>query len=158
MSNSFLLYPVRVAAHYVVAVFGGMTIGLILEITVGRVYSHTVLEPFVPSIAITAFALGAAVSYHIDRVHLATWTWTIGLVWFLCGVRELTHSWSPSWSHAKSRWDYAQSQLFPLSNHSCGETECLYQLLFAIPFVASVMYSVGGFARKHFGPEKPATD
>ncbi len=156
MSKSFLLYPVRVATHYCLAVAGGMTIGLILEGTVGRFYRHTILEPFVPCIAITAFALGALASYHLDRVRLASWTWTIGLIWLLCGIRELTHHWSPSWSHAKSSWDYARLQLFPLSTHSCGDTECLYQFLYAIPFIASVAYSAGGFAKKHFGLEKPA--
>jgi hypothetical protein len=45
MSNSFLLYPVRVATRYLVAVAGGMTIGLILESTIGRFYSHTIFEP-----------------------------------------------------------------------------------------------------------------
>jgi hypothetical protein len=78
MSNSFLLYPVRVATHYFVAVAGGMTIGLILESTVGRLYSHTAAEPFVPCVAIPAFVLGLLVSDRVDRVRLASWTWTVG--------------------------------------------------------------------------------
>jgi hypothetical protein len=105
----------------------------------------------------TAFAFGAIVSYPIDRMHLASWTWTVGLIWLLLGIRELTHEWSPSWSHAKSSLDYARSQLFP-SNNSCSDSECLYYFFYAVPFVASAGYSVGGFARKHFGHEKPAHD
>jgi hypothetical protein len=152
MSKSFLLYPVRVAGHYIVAVAGGMTIGLILEGTVGRFYSHTIFEPFAPCIAMTAFALGAVVSYHLDRVHLASWTWTIGLIWLLVAIRELTHSWDPRWAHTRTAWEYARSQLLPVPLYdNCGNTECLYQLLFAVPFIASVAYSAGGFARKHFG-------
>jgi hypothetical protein len=159
MSKSFLLYPVRITAHYLVAVIGGMSIGLILEGTVGRLYRHTAAEPFMPCIAITAFVLGLLVSDRIDRVQLASWTWTIGLIWLLIAIRELTHSWDPRWAHTRTAWDYARSQLFPVPIYDrCGNTECLYQFFFAIPFIASVGYSAGGFAKKHFGLEKPASN
>jgi hypothetical protein len=159
MSKSFLLYPLRVAAHYIVAVAGGMTIGLIPEVTVGRLYSHSAVAPFVPCIAITAFVLGSLVSPRIDRVQLASWTWTIGLIWLLVAIRELTHSWDPRWAHTRTAWEYARSQLFPVPIYdSCGGTECLYQFFAAIPFVASAAYSAGGFAKKHFGRKKPASD
>jgi hypothetical protein len=95
MSTSFLLYPVRVVGHYVVAVVAGMTIGLILELTVGRLYAHTAAEPFMPCIAITAFVFGLLLSNRIDRSQLASWTWTIGLIWLLFAIRSLTHSWDP---------------------------------------------------------------
>jgi len=149
MSRTFLLYPVRVFAHYVVAAVSGMTIGLVLEGTVGRVYARTIFEPYVPCIAITAFVFGLLVSYRIDRVHLASWTWTIGLLWFLTAIRELTHGWDPRWAHTRTAWGYAKSQLIP-SYHSCADSECLYYLFYTVPLVASVAYSLGGFARKHF--------
>ena len=88
MSKSFLLYPVRLATHYFVAVAGGMSIGIILEGTVGRLYNHTAVEPFVPCIAITSLVLGLLVSNRIDRVQLASWTWTIGLIWLCVGIRS----------------------------------------------------------------------
>ena len=44
---------------------GGMSIGLILEGTVGRLYNHTAVEPFVPCIAITSLVLGLLVSNRI---------------------------------------------------------------------------------------------
>ena len=82
-------------------------------------------------------------------MHLASWTWTIGLLWFLTAVRELTRGWDPRWAHTKTAWAYAQLQLIP-HNFSCRDTECLYFGFYTVPFVASLAYSVGGFAKKHF--------
>jgi len=146
MSDKIWTYPLRLVAHYFVAVFGGMIVGFFPELWLGHLYRYTPIEPFTPAIAFTALLLGYFLSYRLDRVHLAGWTWILGLVWLLYGAHELTSSWSASWSNDRSALDYARRELFGLQRF-CGDTECLYQFVFTTPFAASLMYSVGGFLK-----------
>jgi hypothetical protein len=147
MSKCFWYYPPRVLLHFFVASAGGIILGLIPEILLGRLYRFTPIEPFAPAMAMTALLIGYFFSHRlIDRSHIAQWTWTIGTFWFLLGVNDLTRFWSPTRSHGKSAWDYAMSQLFG-PNRLCATSECLYELFFTFPFVLSLTYSIGAFVR-----------
>lgn len=147
MSKSFWLYSERVLAHYALAVLGGMLLGFIPELLLGRLWRFTPFEPFFPGMSVTALLLGYFVSKRLWEARGATWTWVAGSVWFIYGIHDLTRFWSARWSHDKSAWDYAMKQLFG-PNQVCGTTECLYQFFYTLPLAASVLYSVGSFLRK----------
>jgi hypothetical protein len=142
--KSLWFYPLGLGTHYVVAVVGGMLLGFIPEDLLSRFYRFSSIQAFAPGIGVTALLLGFFVSHRFRDLPLASWIWVIGSIWFFCGVHELTSSWSPSWSHERSAWEYAKTQLF---SPRCGDTECLYQLFYTVPLVASVMYSVGAVTR-----------
>jgi hypothetical protein len=148
MSEHFWSYPVRIVAHFFFAVVGAMIVGFLPQLLVGNLYRHTSIEAFSPVTAFSALLLGYFLGYSLDRFHLAGWTWILGLIWLLYGIHDLTRSWSPTWSHAESAWSYARSQLFGPSR-LCGDSECLYEVFFTTPFVASVMYSIGASLQKY---------
>jgi hypothetical protein len=140
-----LPWPVLLALHFFLAVAGGMLIGFLPEALVSRAYYNTGLEPYSPANAASALLLGYFVSYRL-RVRVAMWTWTIGALWLVIGVNELTRHWSASWSPEKTRWGYAIANLFGPTIR-CSDSECLYELLVTTPFAASVMYSIGAYLR-----------
>lgn len=147
MPKPFWHYPPLVLLHFFVAATGGIIVGLIPEALIGRLYRFTPIEPFAPGMALTALLIGYFWGHRlVSKERVAEWTWTIGVVWFLYGVHDLTRFWRPSWSHAKSAWSYARGQLFG-TNSVCGDSECLYQLFFTIPFILSIAYSIGAFVR-----------
>lgn len=146
MDRPPLPWLVLLALHFIVAVAGGMLIGFLPEALVSRAYYNTGLEPYSPAIAVAALLLGYFVAYRL-RVRVAMWTWTIGVLWLVVGVNELTRHWSASWSPEKTRWGYAIANLFG-PTIKCSGSECLYELLFTTPFAASVMYSIGAYSRR----------
>ncbi len=146
------LWPVSLIAHYLVAVAGGMMIGALPEAFLSRLYYNTGLEPFAPTIAITALLLGYFVSHRVFRARAATWTWIIGLLWLAFGIYDETKFWSASWSSEKTRAGYALAEFFgPASK--CGDSECLCEVFYTMPFVASVMYSLGAYLWKRKGQQ-----
>jgi hypothetical protein len=124
--HSFLAIPVAIA------------VGFLPEAFLSSVYHNTFIEPFTPMIALVALGLAVLSSRWIRSV-AAKWVWTLPLLWFLYGVWELTHSWSPTWDSSSSRWDYAFKELL---SSQCGDSECLGELLYTTPLVASVVYSL----------------
>ena len=144
------------ACHFFVAVAGGMLIGFFPEALVSRFYYNTGLEPYSPAIAASALLLGYFAARHLG-LRAATWTWTIGVLWLLLGVHELTSGWSASWSLVKTRWEFAFANLFG-STLKCSGSECLYELFYTTPFTASVTYSVGACLRKRLQTRQHARD
>jgi hypothetical protein len=157
MSKSFLYYPTRVLLHFFVASAGGFMVGLIPEALVGRIWRFTPVEPFAPGMAFAALLIGYFFSNRLTgRSPVGQWAWTIGSVWFLYGLHELTRSWSPTWSNEKSAWDHAKGQLFG-PNRVCGDSECLYQFFFTLPLVLSLTYSLGALVKARQDARKPAS-
>jgi hypothetical protein len=142
-----MVWPVSLIAHYFIAVVGAMIIGFVPEALLSPLYYDTRLEPFAPAIAFTALLLGYFVSYRVFRAHAARWIWVLGLLWLTFGMFDETKFWSPSWSSEKSRAGYALAQFFGPSSKS-GASEGLLEVFYTMPFVASVMYSVGSYVRK----------
>jgi hypothetical protein len=146
LNRRLLLWLVVLVFHFLLASVGGMFLGFIPEAFVSRLYYNTGLEPFSPMIAISAFLLGYFVSFRLLGGQAASWTWIIGLLWLSCAVRELATGWDASWSPEKTRLGYIAANLFGYSN-KCSGTECLYELFFTAPFVASIAYALGAFFR-----------
>ena len=139
-----VLWPISLAAHSFLAMVGGMIIGFVPEAFLSRLYRNTVLEPFAPAIAATALLFGYFLSRYPFRALAAKWTWMIGVAWLAFGIYDETRFWSTSWSTEKTRWQYALAMFFgPTSK--CGASECLGEVFFTMPFVASAMYSLGAY-------------
>ena len=142
--------------HGAVALFGGFALGLVLGIGAGAVgaaviwgeasrsVQHSVeFLPFVVSnVLLAAFATPRWFS------RSAPWVGILGFASLFLGWQELWRTWSPTWSH-QTRSDYVLSQLFGVRG-SCGESECLYMLLFTLPFVCLTAYSIAAFITLRF--------
>jgi len=50
-------------------------------------------------------------------------------------------------------WRYEFQQLFSPENRTCADSECFGKLLFALPFLASVAYSIGAWLGLRFGDQ-----
>lgn len=135
------------AIHFLIASVGGMLVGFLPEGLIGRLYYNTGFEPYSPAIACSALLLGYFVASKILGGRGANWTWLAGILWLLVGIWDVTRFWSASWSPEKTRWGYMLANLFGPTPR-CSSTECLYELFYTTPFAASVMYSVGNFARQ----------
>lgn len=140
------LWFVAFVMHYIVGVGGGMILGFAPEALLSRLYYNTGLEPFAPGIALTAFLLGYFLSQRLFLGRPARWIWIIGALWLAFGIYDETRSWSASWSVEKTRWQYALAQFFG-STSRCSDSECLCEVFYTMPFVASIMYSVGAYLR-----------
>jgi len=69
-----------------------------------------------------------------------------GVLWLAFGIYGETRLWSASWSGETTRLQYAFAEFFgPTSK--CSGSECLNEVFFTMPFVASVMYSFGAYLR-----------
>jgi hypothetical protein len=147
ISSPEFSWPFSWVAHYIVAVAGAMTIGFLPEALVSRLYYNTGIEPYSPMIAITAFLLGYFLSPFIFDGRAAAFVWIIGLAWMVFGIYDTTRYWSASWSPEKTRWGYMLANLFG-PTLKCGASECIGELIFTTPFVASITYSIGGYIRK----------
>lgn len=122
-------YTVMFAFLYWVAGTGtSFIVGFLPEAFLSRYYVNTGIEPFAPAIAATGLALGIAFSGRGAR-----WTWIFGLLWLGVGVYE---------SRGGGSWAHAMANLFGPTS-ACSDSECLGELLFTMPSVASVAYSVG---------------
>src|SRR5712692_3484322 len=152
LNKMWFHWPVLLASHFLMAVVGAMFIGFIPEVVLGRLYYNSGLEPYSPAIALSALLLGYFVSSRVLSVRAARWTWTLGALWLLVGVHELTTSWNGSWSPEKTRWGYALANLVG-STRRCSGSECLYEFFFTTPFAATVMYSVGAYLANRGNPE-----
>ena len=133
-----------------------MFIGFLPEALVGQLYYNTVIGAYSPIIAISAFLLGYFVSFRILSLRAATWTWTLGLVWLLVGVHELSSHWSAWWSPEKTLRGYVLANLFG-PTLKCSGSECLYEVVLTTPFAASIMYSIGAYIRQHRLPAMSQT-
>ena len=147
ISNQTFAWPLSWVAHYFIAVGGAMIIGFLPEVFVSRLYYNTGVEPYSPMIASTAFLLGYFAAGFVFQGRAATFAWVIGAAWMLFGIYDTTRYWSASWSPEKTRWGYMLANLFG-PTVKCSGTECLGELFFTTPFMASITYSIGAYLRK----------
>jgi hypothetical protein len=129
--------------HSFVAMAVSAFVGGLPEVALSR-YLDPRIKPYAPIIAMTALVLGYFVSRQIAS-RAATFVWIVGVLWISCGFYSVASSWSREWSTHSTRWSYATANLFTTS---CSETECLNQLIFTIPFVATFAYTLGAWLRK----------
>jgi hypothetical protein len=134
--------------HCVFLAVVSLTVGHLLEAALGHFWTDTILEPFAPMMALVALLSGYFVASRGQSRNAATWTWTVGIVWLTFGIYDTTRGWEASWSPQKTRWAYAFANLFAPPPR-CSATECLGELIFTMPFTASVMYSIGACIKLH---------
>jgi hypothetical protein len=132
-------WSISLITHYLLAVAGGMTIGFLPEVFLSRLFYNTRIEAFVPAIAVTAFLLGYFLSQRIILGRAAKWTWIVGVLWLASGICDDTKFFNYSWSPEK----------FFGPTSKCSGSECIDEVLYTWPWVASVTYSVGAYLREH---------
>ncbi len=147
ISGQTFVWPLSWVAHYLIAVAGGMIIGFLPEALMSRLYYNTGLEPYSPMIATTAFLLGYFVAGRVSDGRAATFVWIIGAAWMTFGIYDVTRGWSTTWSPEGTRWGYVLANMFG-PTRTCSGSECMYELFFTTPLVASITYSVGAYLRQ----------
>ena|SRR5271166_5591255 len=147
ISNQTFAWPLSWIAHYFIAVVGSMTVGFLPEAFAPRFYYNSGLEPYSPMIAVAAFLLGYFPSGSVFNGRVATFIWTIGVVWMLFGIYDVTRGWSATWSPEKTLWGYVFVNMFGPTPR-CSGSECLYKLFFTTPLTASIAYFIGAYAAK----------
>lgn len=71
----------------------------------------------------------------------ACFVWMPGLIWLVLGTFDQTFH-RPNWAS----WIVAVKEgMFPVSQNGCGTTECLGVLVYTMPAVNSVAYSLGAW-------------
>ena len=133
--------------HWGVGIGASLVVGFLPEAFLSRYYVNTEIAPFAPVIAATGLILGLTLSGRFKNGQGASWAWIFGLLWLAIGIYEFRHNWSPSWSVRGGSWAYAMANLFGPTS-ACSNSECLGELLFTVPFTASLTYSVGAFLRR----------
>jgi len=144
--------PALVAVHCAIAVTGGFILGIVPEISLERASEGVGLGNFAPAYSpvfpIIGFLLGYFISSRVPGGKVATWTWAIGLAWLIFGMYwEDIRFWNASWSPDSTRLGSALGNFFGPTRR-CGGTECLAEVVYTIPFIASVMYSIGSYLRR----------
>jgi hypothetical protein len=129
--------------HSFVAMVVCVLVGLFPEGAFSR-YIDPRLESFGPIVALTTVAIGYFVSQKI-ATRAATSVWIVGALWMSYGIYDAISTWSSEWSTHPTRWSDAKVNLFTLD---CESSECLGQLIFTIPFVAAIAYTLGAWLRK----------
>jgi hypothetical protein len=137
--------------HAVLCVFGGLALGFVIGVGVGgfwRGASRNIqaLAEFLPLVVSSALLALFATSRWFSRS--APWVGLLGLASLFIGGLELWRGWSPTWSY-QTRSNYVLSQLFGVPS-SCGDSECLYMLLFSGPFVCLTAYSLAALIKLRF--------
>jgi len=140
-----------VVFHAAVALFGGFVLGIVIGIGAqtlsrGAPRDAQALVEFLPFVVSSALLALFTTSRWFSRS--APWVGLLGLAALFIGTQELWRGWSPTWSH-QTHSDYVLSQLFGLPG-SCADSECLYMLLFAGPFVCLTAYSVAALITLRF--------
>lgn len=145
--KSFVLFLMSTFFHWGAGTFVSFVLGIFPEGLLSRYYPNTRLEAFFPVIALVAFVLGLTVSARFRHGEGARWTWAFGLLWLLFGIHDIRSGWSPSWSKFPTSWDYAMANLFGPTS-ACSSSECLGEVIYTMPFVTSVTYSIGALFRR----------
>lgn len=138
------LFGAIVILHSVGAVLVGF-IGLILDAAVGqRLYGSASLGPFSPIASILVVVLGIVLSRRLcDR--RASWAWVPGLLWLAFGAYEMLYVGGVLQTGA---WQGATPSRFLFNNlfgAKCGDTECLDQVFFTLPFISTALYSISAW-------------
>ena len=77
----------------------------------------------------------------------AFWVWAIGIAWLAYGVWEgcsLSH-YPQSYPRKGTFLECVQYKFFGSNDSACGASECLEMLVFTVPALNSVTYSVGAW-------------
>ena len=146
-----MLFLAVVVCHFAAACLVSIVVGFVPEGMIGeRLYAGTVLQPFFPFIACVAALLGFLVArfWPDGRAH---WAWIPGLLWFAFGIYFdvlAGGGWrTASWGHQTPPFRYVLDNLL---TSRCGDTECLYELLYTAPFVSSITYSLASWMTLKF--------
>jgi len=135
------LFLIGVVLHCVYVVLVSMLLGLLPDALVPNVYGGaSALGPFPPFTIGVAIASGIVVArfFHDRR---AVWAWVPSLLWLLLAL---------------SGWNRSGQWLLDnFFTNKCGETECVYELMYTVPFVISLSYAVSSCLTLKFARSGP---
>jgi hypothetical protein len=140
-----------IAFHSAVALFGAFALGCLLALAMEALVQGGATDVRALAELLTFVVSGALLSVFTTPrwfSRSAPWVGLLGLAALLIGGHELWHGWSPTWSD-QTRSDYVLSQLFGVSR-GCGDSECVYMLIFSVPFVSLTAYSIAALAVLRF--------
>jgi hypothetical protein len=138
------------STHLVVLMLAFLA-GFCVEAVIDKAYYNTRLEAFAPAVCVVTFIVGLWVNRRW-RTRAACYVWIVALVWFGLGFLELYRGWDPSWAH-KTRRQYVVDDLFG-KTVDCSGSECMYELLFTAPLMASLAYSLGALVGLRSSPRR----
>ena len=145
-SRRILMSLFAVIGQFVLAVIVSAVPGLLLDALLDSHYHNLFLDKNWPVPAIFALLLGYFLDPPVTRRIGATSVWIVGLLWLGAGIWDTSSGWSPKWSTEPSRWVYMVHSLFGKTTQ-CSGSECMGELVFTMPFIVSVTYSLGAFVR-----------
>jgi len=140
-----------VIAQFVLAVIVSAVPGILLEAFLDSQFHNSFLDNYWLLPALIALLLGYFLDPPVTKRVGAPWVWIVGLLWLAVGIWETSSGWSPAWSTEPNRWIYMAHSLFG-KTAQCSGSECMSELVFTMPFIASVTYSLGAFVREYSKP------
>jgi hypothetical protein len=139
-ANSPLWKPLAIwAAHLVVLIFA-VWIGFFVEALLDGPYQYTRLAAFAPWMSATACAVGLCVN-RVRKDWIAMFVWIAGVSLLAFAIWDEGRWWDYTWVHESKR-QYLMDSFFGDARH-CASSECVAQIFFTAPCVASIAYSIG---------------
>lgn len=91
------------------------------------------------------FALGLLVNQKTLQ-HIACWVWLVGVAWLAAGIWDSINSYDARFYQGCSALENVVNGFFILNSHRCGGgSSTLEGLIFTIPALSSVAYSIGAW-------------
>lgn len=132
-----------IVIHSVMAMAGGTALAFVASIPISIVVTSIMhlrtiqLDAwFGPAVWGPALALGFLLRRRFHQRE-ACLVWLVGLAWLLSGLHSVK-----SFDHA---WSRVRADLFPAKDADCSGTECLYVLVYTMPAICSLAYSIGAY-------------
>jgi hypothetical protein len=86
----------------------------------------------------------------------AYWVWLVGMVWIAYGIFASLHAYHAGFSGICSPLDNIRGEFFSFSNNGyCGGGENV--MLFTVPTLSSIAYSLGAWVALRFGRSGQST-
>jgi phosphotransferase system glucose/maltose/N-acetylglucosamine-specific IIC component len=125
--------------HVVFCLFCGFFLSILIGAVIGIVSRQAAKNTELVTLVLSGAFFGWFAAPRWFRWS-APWVGVFGLWALFSGVRELSRTWSPTWSD-QTRHDYLMSQLFGISP-GCGTSECLNTLFYGYPFLLLTAYGI----------------
>lgn len=136
--------PAVIILYFAGAVLAGY-VGAIVDAAISPwLYRDASMGAFSPLAAIFAAFLGILLSrWRRDR--RAIWAWAPGAFWLAFGAYSMLYVGGVLQTGA---WPGSTPSRFLFSNlfgAKCGDTECLDEVVFTLPFISAVIYSISSW-------------
>jgi hypothetical protein len=100
------------------------------------------------------FILGLLVN-RVKSSRFACWVWLLGAAWLVFGILDSLHGYDPRWYQGCTPSQNIVNAFFVGNSRKCGGGESiLYVLLFTMPAINSITYSIGAWLGLVFGKRR----